>query len=124
MEFHISRSIREQIDLDDLLFSFTGNVVFASVIASRKLAERLNTLDSAKGLPEQTISGATLFAMGLIDELSHALIAKYRKTTDPLVLTDGLRFLADKIGPQQRDQLLLAFTEQFPSIAVFRNEVT
>jgi glycosidase len=124
MEFHISRSIREQIDLDDLLFSFTGNVVFANVAASRKLAERLNASDRAKGLPEQTISGAALFAMGLIDELSHALIAKYRKKTDPLVLKDGLRFLADKIGPEQRDRLLLAFTEQFPSVAVFRNEVT
>jgi hypothetical protein len=124
MEFHISRSIREQIDLDDLLFSFTGNVVFANVAASRKLAERLNASDSAKGLPEQTISGAALFAMGLIDELSHALIAKYRKKTDPLVLRDGLGFLADKIGPEQRDRLLLAFTEQFPSVTVFRNEVT
>ena len=109
MEFHISRSVREQIDLDDLLFSFTGNIVFANVAASRKLAERLNASDRAKGLPEQTISGAALFAMGFIDELSHALIAKYRKKTDPLVLKDGLRFLADKIGPEQRDRLLLAF---------------
>ena len=124
MEFHISRSIREQIDLDDLLFSFTGNVVFANVAASRKLAERLNDSESAKGLPEQTISGAALFAMGLIDELSHALIAKYRKKTDPLVLKDGLRYLADKNGPEQRDRLLLAFTEQFPSVTVFRNEVS
>ena len=124
MEFHISRSVRERIALDDLLFSFTGNVVFANVTASRKLAERLNTLQGAEGLPEKTISGASLFAMGLIDELSHALIARYRKKIDPLVLADGLRFLAHTIGPEQRDRLLLAFTEQFPGVAVFRNEVT
>jgi glycosidase len=124
MEFHISRSIREQIDLDDLLFSFTGNVIFANVSASRKLAERLNALEGAKDTPEKTINGAALFAMGLIDELSHALIAKYRKTTDPLVLADGLTFLAGKIGPEQRDRLLLTFTEQFPNVRVFRNEVT
>ena len=124
MEFHISRSVRERIDLDDLLFSFTGNVVFANVTASRKLAERLNALDVAEGLPEKNISGAELFAMGLIDELSHALIAKYRKKTDPLLLADALNFLSTRIGQAQRDRLLLAFTRQFPSVAVFRNELT
>ncbi len=124
MEFHISRSVRERIDLDDLLFSFTGNVVFANVTASRKLAERLKALDSAEGLPEKTVSGAALFAMGLIDELSHALVAKYRQTTDPLVLKEGLRYLAGEIGPEQLDRLLLRFTEQFPAVAVFRKELT
>ena len=43
MEFHISRSIREQEpDLDDLLFSFTGsNVVFANVAASPQVISRI-----------------------------------------------------------------------------------
>ena len=44
MEFHISRSIRERLDLNDVLFSFTGNVVFANVAAARKLAQDLNEL--------------------------------------------------------------------------------
>src|SRR5689334_5761102 len=100
MEFHIARSIREQIDLDDLLFSYTGNVIFANVTASRKLAERLNVLNSKKSHPDKNIRASELFAMGLIDELSHALIEKYRKNTDPLVLKDGLRFLAGGIGQQ------------------------
>ncbi len=124
MEFHISRSIRERINLDDLLFSYSGNVIFANVGASRKLAERLNALTEIQGAPEKTVSGAALFAMGLIDELSHALIAKYRQNKDPLVLKDGLGFLASGIGPEQRDQLLLTFTKQFPNVAVFRKDVT
>jgi glycosidase len=124
MEFHISRSIRERINLDDLLFSYTGNVLFANVGASRKLAEGLNALNDVQGAAEKTISGAALFAMGLIDELSHALVAKYRRSKDPFVLKDGLGFLAVEIGPQQLDQLLMAFTKQFPSVAVFRKEVT
>src|SRR6476660_7066468 len=62
--------------------------------------------------------------MGLIDELSHALIAKYRKNTDPRVLKDGLDFLARGIGQEQLERLLLTFTQQFPNVAVFRNEVT
>src|SRR5215831_10276108 len=124
MEFHISRSIRERINLDDLLFSYTGNVIFANVGASRKLADRLNALTEIQGSAEKTVTGAALFAMGLIDELSHALIAKYRKGKDPLVLKDGLGFLANGIGSQQRDQLLLTFTKQFPNVAVFRKEIT
>ena len=42
MEFHISRAVREATQVDDILFSTTGNVVFANVAASRKLAEALN----------------------------------------------------------------------------------
>ncbi len=44
MEFHISGAIRKRLDLSDLLFSFTGNVVFANVAASRRLAQRLAEL--------------------------------------------------------------------------------
>ena len=124
MEFHISRSIRERIDLDDMLFSFTGNVIFANVTASRKLAERLNALEEADTAPEKTISAAELFAMGLIDELSHALIAKYRETIDPRVLEEGLRYLAMQIGPIERDRLLLTFSEEFPTVDVFKKKLT
>ncbi|MBW4038438.1 MAG: alpha-amylase [Acidobacteria bacterium] len=123
MEFHISRSIRERVDLSDLLFGYTGNVIFANVNASRKLAERLRALQEVDG-PEKTISGAQLFAMGLIDELSHALIASYRKHTDPLVLADGLRFVGNQVGDEQRERLLLRFTEEFPNVAVFRGDVS
>lgn len=124
MEFHISRSIRERVDMDDLLFSFTGNVIFANVTASRKLAERLNALDESKSFPEKNISGPELFAMGLIDELSHALIANYRKNIDPNVLAEGLRFLDSEITRERRDQLLLTFTEEFPCLPVYRKEIT
>src|SRR5947208_15773478 len=116
MEFHIARSIREQIDLDDLLFSYTGNVIFANVTASRRLAERLDALNHATNPSMKNIRSSDLFAMGLIDELSHALIAKYRKNVDPRVLKDGLDFLMARIGQEQLDGLLLTFTRQFPNV--------
>ena len=51
MEFHISRELRDKLELDDLLFSYTGNVVFANVAASRKLAQKLNEARGADADP-------------------------------------------------------------------------
>ena len=62
--------------------------------------------------------------MGLIDELSHALIATYRKEVDPAVLSDGLTFLMQSLGAKQLDALLLAFVELFPNVAVYRGKLT
>ena len=42
MEFHISRDVRNRYQFAETLFSFTGNVVFANVAASREFAYRMN----------------------------------------------------------------------------------
>ena len=78
MEFHISRAVREKLNVDDLLFSYTGNVVFGNVAASRKLASQLNEARGPQASPENTVNAGALFAMGMIDELNHALVARYR----------------------------------------------
>ena len=81
MEFHISRKARDRYGVDDLLFNYAGNVVFANLAASRALAQKVNAQRDVK--TGQPVHAAALFAMGLIDELSHALVAKYRETLDP-----------------------------------------
>ncbi|MGD0796978.1 MAG: alpha-amylase family glycosyl hydrolase [Acidobacteriaceae bacterium] len=123
MEFHISRAVREAAKVDDLLFSYTGNVVFADVAASRRLAIALNE-SRPNADPASAFNAGALFAMGLIDELSHALVASYRKQLDPNVLSEAVRWFASQFEPAKLDQLLLAFTEQFPNVAVFRNQLT
>jgi hypothetical protein len=128
MEFHISRAIRENLDIDDLLFSYSGNVVFANVAASRKLATRLNEARAAKAgkdlEPGQVVHAGALFAMGLIDELNHALVARYRQEIDPAVLTEALRWFSAKVGPENVEKLLLSFVEHFPNLSVHRGELT
>ena len=129
MEFHISRAVREAAQVDDLLFSYTGNVVFANVSASRKLAEALNEARGPNADPAGVVNAGALFAMGLIDELSHALVASYRKNIDPSVLSEAMRWFKAHIDPsgaepEKLDRLLLAFTEQFPNVAVFRGEIS
>ncbi|WP_158786722.1 alpha-amylase family glycosyl hydrolase [Granulicella sp. L46] len=129
MEFHISRSIRERLDLKDVLFSFTGNVVFANVAAARKLAQDLNELPGAEGeTQEQKVAGqvnaGALFAMGMIDELSHALVARYRREQDPAVMSAAVKWLGAQVTPAESERLLLRFVEQFPTVDVYRGEMT
>jgi hypothetical protein len=124
MEFHIARSLRERLKLDEVLFSYTGNAIFANVAAARKLALGLNELRGQITSTPQSVHGAALFAMGLIDELSHAMVAHYRETVDSAVLTEALRWFAQRIGEKKLDKLLLTFAERFPGTAVFRGEIT
>ena len=124
MEFHISRAIREKLKVDGLLFSYTGNVVFANVAASRRLANQLNESHGPLADPANMVNAGALFAMGMIDELNHALIARYRTDIDPSVLSEALKWFADKVGPENVALMLGAFVEQFPSVDVYGGRLT
>ena len=124
MEFHISRKIREKLDTSDLLFSYAGNVVFANVAASRRLAKQLNEARGANASAATTVNAGALFAMGLIDELNHALIERYRKDIDPAILTEALRWLQTQNGSENAQKLLLAFTDTFPNTDIFSGKVS
>ncbi len=124
MEFHISKAIRKTLGLEDLLFSFDGNVVFGNVAASRKLAQRLSELRGSGAHAESTMNAGALFAMGLIDELSHALIARYRREIDPAVMSEAVRWFGGQLTQSEMERLLLAFVEQFPGVAVYRGELS
>ena len=124
MEFHISGAIRKKLNLEDLLFSFDGNVVFANVAASRTLAQRLNELQGSETDPHPTVNAGALFAMGLIDELSHALIARYRRDIDPAVMSEAVRWFSGRLTRAEIERLLFAFVEQFPGMSVYRGELS
>jgi|GEM_PF-1112495 len=124
MEFHIARSIRERLGLDDVLFSFTGNVVFANIAAARRLAQDLSALPGAEPSVATGVNAGALFAMGLIDELSHALVARYRRDQDPKVMSAAVRWMGAQVTPKESERLLLAFVRQFPTVDVYRGKLT
>ena len=107
MQFHITRAIREKLKIDGLLFSYTGNVIFANVAASRRLANDLNELRGADADPAKIVNAGALYAMGLIDELNHALVAQYRREIDPAALTEAIRWFEGKIGPENVERRVL-----------------
>ena len=63
-------------------------------------------------------------AMGLIDEASHVLIARYRQQFDPEVMTSALDWFGARVGTDELDKLLLAFVEFFPGSSVIRGVET
>jgi glycosidase len=124
MEFHISRAVRDRLGLDELLFSYSGNVVFGNLAAGRTLAQKMNEARGADADPAGIVNGGALFAMGLIDELNHALVARYRTDVDPNVLSEAVQWFARQGEPAELERLLLTFTQQFPNVAVYQGKLT
>ena len=124
MEFHVSRAARDRYQFAESLFSFSGNVVFANVSGSREFAHRMNQVRDVERNPELAVRAGALYVMGLIDEASHVLLARYRETLDPKVMTDALSWFSGDIGTDALDKVLLTFVQQFPGTAVYRGEQT
>src|SRR6266550_1377411 len=120
MEFHISRGARDRYQFAGNLFSFTGNVVFANVSASREFAHRMNQVRDVQKHPQRAVHAGALYAMGLIDEASHVLLERYRQELDPAVMTDALTWFSGHVGSNELDWMLLSFVEQFPGSSVYR----
>ena len=124
MEFHVSRAVRRKFDVDDVLFNYAGNIVFGNVAASRKLAKNINDVRAREEITADPVHAGALFAMGLIDELNHAMVARYRETLDPAVLPEALLWLESKGNAIEVDKLLRKFTEQFPNVPIYRGDKT
>ena len=122
MEFHVSKEARDRYEFSQKLFSFSGNVVFANLSASREFAFRMNERRGAEKDPTQTINPGALYAMGLIDEMSHALVEYYRLRLDPKVMAGALEWFDGRLGKAELDKTILAFVEQFPTVDVYRKE--
>jgi glycosidase len=119
-EFHISRRARDYYNFDESLFSYNGNVVFANFYAARLFAQRINE----KRPPAQTVRAGQINALGLIDELQHFVVKTYREQKNPRVMQEALDFLTAQIGPEEVEQALLRFVDEFPPVAVYKGQQT
>jgi hypothetical protein len=122
MEFHISRDARNRYQVSDTLFNFVGNVIFADLASCRELAFRMTEIRAAQGDKEKVVNPGALFAMGLIDEVSHALVALYRRSRDPQVTQAALAWFTAHVGEENVERLLRTFVEEFPNAAIYRGE--
>jgi hypothetical protein len=123
-EFHISRPSRNDYQVDGLLFALSGNVLLANFGAARQLAQKMNEKRDLVQFPETSIKAAHINAMGLLDEVLHFVVARYREERNPQALQSALSWLDSHMGALAVDNALLRFTEEFPPLAVHQGEMT
>ena len=122
MEFHISGKARKHYDFSEKLFTYNGNVIFADVRAVREFTAKINTV-RAKEVREP-MSVGELNALGLIDEIMHAFMDEYRKQYAPRLNVEAYDWLDEKLGTEKFEGVLKEFCEEFPPLAVLKNEQT
>ncbi len=88
MEFHIATIARDKYQFDQAIFSKRGNVIFGSYRAAQEFSEKIKAGLNSEG-DQKKISAGDIFAMGLLDEIYHLLIEKYRIETFPKALSEG-----------------------------------
>lgn len=124
MEFHVSRKARDFYQFDQSLFSLIGNVIFANFHAARVFAQKMNDKRDLVSFPEHAVRAGQLNAMGLIDEILHYIVGLYREQKNPEVMRQALDWLVARLGKETVDTALRKFADEFPSVAVYRREVT
>ena len=82
-EFHISRLARERYGIDKSLFALRGGVIVANFHAARVFAQRLNARRDLARFPETAVRAGQINAMGLIDEVLHLVVERYRQEIEP-----------------------------------------
>jgi glycosidase len=121
-EFHVSRAARDRYQFKDAFFSLTGSAVFSDIAGARQFAHRMNQFRQAEGHPEGPVSPATLLVIGLIDEIQHALVARYREERDARAILDALDWFEKRLGREALRETLLVFADEFPTNSVYRGQ--
>ncbi len=123
MEFHISRKARDLYQLDDSLFTFSGNAILPNFQSARLLAQKMNEKEDRFNSPKRTIQAWQINAMGLIDEILHYIVKLYRQEKNQKIMKQALDFLYKELGPDPVKKALKRFIDEFPTVAIYRNEI-
>jgi len=124
MEFLISKKSRDFYTFDEILFSISGNVIFANFHAVRQFVQKMNQKRDLIRYPEKAVKAGDVNAMGLIDEILHFITGLYREQKNQSLMKESLEWLYKKIGKKKVETALLQFVEEFPPVTVYRGDIT
>ncbi len=123
-EFHISRRSRDKYNFGDSLFSSSGAVILANIQAARLFCQRINDKRDLARYPEMAVRAGQINAIGLMDELFHLTIEKYREDHDPEFSGSALEWLEEKIRIENVEIVLERFIDEFPPVAVYNGKLS
>ena len=124
LEFHVSRKARDKYQFDQTLFALDGNIILANFHAARQFAQQINAKQDLINYPERAVKAGQINAMGLIDEIFHFVFHAYLEENSPDLITELFKSLESKFGNEKVLKVLKSFGEQFPAVAVYRNEIS
>jgi len=120
-EFHIAKSVREKYQFEEHFYTLHGNVIIGDFQAAQRFAQKMNALRTPD---TPAVRAGQINAMGLIDEILHLVLGMYKQQINPQVMKEALEWLETRINPQAVHQALGSFSTLFPSVPVFRGELT
>lgn len=123
-EFHISKEIRDLCNFDERLYASSGNVVLADLKAVRTFTEKLNKVFDSRGQNEKRVSAGSVNAMGLIDEIFHYVCMLFRRDKQADAFKTVLAELDKQFTKSEVDKILLAFTNEFPPVEVYKGKIS
>jgi glycosidase len=123
-ELHVSRESRDRYQFDQSLFSLRGQVIFADFHSARLVTQRMNERRDLGRFPERAVRASELYALGLIDEIMHHIVAEYKRQRRPDVMQRALERLEDALESSEVEQTLATFVENFPPIAVYQGDLS
>ncbi|MCB0276313.1 MAG: alpha-amylase, partial [Calditrichaeota bacterium] len=124
MEFHVSRKARDRYQFDLSLFTTNGRVIFANPYAARLFSQKINDARDLISQPDSAASAADITAMGLIDEILHSVIARYRQEVNPRVFQEAITYLQQEISLPELETTLQQFVNDFPPLQVYTGQKT
>ncbi len=124
LEFHVSRKARDKYQFDQTLFALDGNIILANFHAARQFAQQINAKQDLINYPERAVKAGQINAMGLIDEIFHFVFHAYLEENSSDLITELFKSLESKFGNEKVLKVLKSFGEQFPAVAVYRNEIS
>ncbi|MCF7805568.1 MAG: alpha-amylase [Candidatus Marinimicrobia bacterium] len=123
-ELHISREARDKYQFEQTLFAQHGDAIFADFHTVRKFAQRMNDKRNVVEIPEKAVNAGDINGIGLIHEVLHYMIDQFRKQKNSTVFPEALEYLRERIGEKELRKTLERFTDAFPPIKVYRQELS
>jgi len=123
-EFHISKNVREKFKFDEILFSLSGNVIFADYFAVRLFVKKINDNLDLVNYPEQAVKAGQINALGLIDEVMHFILQLYKQENGQFIIDELFTKVEKELGIDSLHNTLIEFVNEFPSSDVFQNKIS